>query len=79
MRISVLRSGLGRIVIPSGIRRTLHIAENDGLEIFVDNEKIIFRKYEPSCACIFCENASEVSEFRGKNICKSCAAEISKS
>ena len=69
---------LGRIVIPIELRRTMHIAEKDGLEIFVDKEKIVLRKYEPACACIFCENASEVSEFRGKNICNSCAGEIAK-
>ena len=69
---------LGRIVIPIELRRTMHIAEKDGLEIFVDHEKIILRKYEPACACIFCENASEVSEFRGKNVCESCAREIAK-
>ena len=69
---------LGRIVIPIEVRRTLHIAEKDGLEIFVDNEKIILRKYDPSCSCIFCENASEVIEFRGKNVCDRCAKEIAK-
>jgi len=69
---------LGRIVIPIELRRTMHIAEKDGLEIFVDHEKIILRKYEPTCACIFCENASEVTEFRGKNVCNSCAGEIAK-
>lgn len=61
---------LGRVVIPIELRRTLSIAEKDSLEIYVDGDKIIFRKYEP--ACIFCGDASEVETFRGKKICRSC-------
>ena len=45
---------LGRVVIPIELRRTLGIEEKT-LEIYVDGEKIILKKYEP--ACIFCGNA----------------------
>lgn len=38
---------LGRVVIPIELRRTLGVAERDPLEIFVDNDKIILRKYVP--------------------------------
>ena len=37
---------LGRIVIPKEIRRVKRIHENDPLEIFVDDEFILFRKYD---------------------------------
>lgn len=37
---------LGRIVIPRGIRRTLDIKESDPMEIFIDGEDIIIRKYK---------------------------------
>lgn len=37
--------GLGRVVLPKSLRHTLNIAEGDGLEIFVEGEKIILRKY----------------------------------
>lgn len=40
---------LGRIVIPIELRRTMGIDIKDPLEIFVDGEKIILRKYEPTC------------------------------
>ncbi|HAI87124.1 MAG TPA: AbrB family transcriptional regulator, partial [Firmicutes bacterium] len=40
---------LGRVVIPIELRRTLQIAEKDSLEIYVDGEKIILKKYEPAC------------------------------
>jgi len=36
---------LGRIVIPKEIRKNLRIKEGDNLEIFVQNEDIIFKKY----------------------------------
>lgn len=67
---------LGRIVIPIELRRTMGIEEKDALEIYVDNEKIILKKYEP--ACIFCGNAENVVNYKGKNLCKLCLDEISK-
>lgn len=36
---------LGRIVIPKEIRRTFKINEGDSLEIFVDDNEIILKKY----------------------------------
>jgi transcriptional pleiotropic regulator of transition state genes len=63
---------LGRVVIPIELRRTLDIAERDSLEIYVDGDKIILRKYEP--ACIFCGNAQDVENFMGKNVCHTCMA-----
>jgi len=67
---------LGRIVIPIELRRTMGIEERDALEIYVDGDRIILKKYEPSC--IFCGNAEEVINYKGKNLCKSCLTELSK-
>ncbi|NLN07436.1 MAG: AbrB/MazE/SpoVT family DNA-binding domain-containing protein [Firmicutes bacterium] len=67
---------LGRVVIPIELRRTLGIEIKDGLEIFIDGEKIILRKYEP--ACIFCQNAVDIIDFNGKMICRECAEEIAR-
>lgn len=66
---------LGRVVIPIELRRTLNIAEKDALEIYVDGDRIILRKYEP--ACVFCGNAESVANFKGKNVCHSCISEMS--
>ena len=63
---------LGRIVIPIELRRNLGISEKDSLEIYVDDEKIILKKYEP--ACVFCGNASDIQIFKGKQVCKECIA-----
>ena len=40
---------LGRVVIPIELRRTLGIGEKDALEIYVDGERIMLKKYEPAC------------------------------
>ena len=61
---------LGRIVLPFELRRTLGIEEKDRIEIFVDGESIILRKYQP--ACIFCDNAKDIINYKGKNICPDC-------
>lgn len=67
---------LGRVVIPIELRRTLEIGEKDSLEIFVQGESIILRKYEP--ACIFCGNAADVEIYKGKRVCKLCLEELAK-
>ena len=61
---------LGRVVIPIELRRTLQIEEKDPLEIYVDGEKIILKKYEPGC--IFCGNADKLRTFKDQNICEDC-------
>ena len=67
---------LGRIVIPKELRRTLNIEEGDPLEIFVDGEEVILRKYEPGC--VFCGNVKYVVEFKGKKVCTNCIKDICK-
>ena len=66
---------LGRIVLPKELRTTLDINERDALEIYVDGNTVILKKYEPTC--IFCNNIKDVINFKGKNICPSCLKEIS--
>ena len=65
---------LGRITLPIELRRTLNIDIKDPVEIFVEGEAIILKKYEPSC--IFCGNAKDVVNYKDKNICKSCLKEL---
>lgn len=65
---------LGRIVIPIELRRVLNIGIKDSLEIFVEEEKIIFRKYEP--ACVFCGSADSVIGHNGRLICKECIRKL---
>ena len=65
---------LGRVVLPIELRRTLNIDIKDPVEIFIEGDLIILKKYEP--ACVFCGEANNVQNFRGKNVCKNCAMEL---
>lgn len=61
---------LGRIVIPIELRRTLGIEIRDPLEIYVDEEAIMLKKYTP--ACILCGETDDLIEYKGKKICRNC-------
>ena len=65
---------LGRIVLPIETRRQLGLDAKDGVEIFVDEDKIILKKYEP--CCLFCGDGDNVVVFRDKKVCKKCLAEM---
>lgn len=65
---------LGRVVLPIELRRTLNIDIKDPMEIFVEGDLVILKKYEP--ACVFCGEAKEVQNYRGKNVCHKCVAEL---
>lgn len=66
---------LGRVVLPMELRRTLGIAPGDGMEIFVDDDTILFRKYEPGC--VFCGRVDDLVHFRGRMVCGECRDELS--
>lgn len=61
---------LGRMVIPIELRKTMNINKKDPMEIFVEDDKIILKKYEP--ACIFCGSADNTFEYKGRTICQEC-------
>ena len=67
---------LGRVVLPIELRRSLGIDEKDPIEIFVDGEQIVLRKYEP--ACVFCRSAVNVKNYRGKIVCDECSSAMYK-
>lgn len=61
---------LGRIVLPIELRRTLDIAEKDELEIYLDDDRVVLKKYEPSC--IFCAGVRRLVSYHGRNVCMDC-------
>jgi len=67
---------LGRIVLPIELRRVMGIDIKDPIEIFTDDNHIILGKYQP--ACIFCDNVTGVTEFKGAKICNECFAKLKK-
>ena len=67
---------LGRIVVPKEMRKKMDIKCDDPVEIFVEDDKIILRKFVPNC--IFCGKSDMIEEFSGKKICRACLDEIKK-
>ncbi|MBE7123684.1 AbrB/MazE/SpoVT family DNA-binding domain-containing protein [Bacillus cereus] len=59
---------MGRIVIPMEIRRSLEIVEKDSLEMFVEEDKVILRKYQSPQACAITGDISDrnISLANGK-------------
>lgn len=65
---------LGRIVLPIELRRTLHLSDKDAVEIYVDGESIILRKYQPNCT--FCGEGKNLVEYKGKQVCSRCVKSL---
>ncbi len=67
---------LGRLVLPVELRRGLGLDEDPTVEIFVEEDTIVLKKYQP--ACLFCGEAKNVTSYMGRNICANCRAAIAK-
>ena len=67
---------LGRIVLPDELRRTLDIDIHSDVEIYVEGDQVILKKYVPDC--IFCGSRENVTLFEDKYICKECREKIAK-
>lgn len=65
---------LGRIVIPMELRTLLDISEKDPLEIFIEEDRIILKKYSPNC--VFCEATENLTLYKGKLICPQCIKDL---
>ena len=74
--IGVVRQldSLGRIVIPIELRRTLGLSVKDSVEIFVDGDQIVLKKY--NSGCIFCNSTRDVISYRGKPVCGKCLKKL---
>ncbi|MFG6328709.1 MAG: AbrB/MazE/SpoVT family DNA-binding domain-containing protein [Lachnospiraceae bacterium] len=65
---------LGRITLPIELRRTLHLAERDSIEISTKDDKIILEKYEP--VDIFTGEKEDLIEYHGKKVSKKSIIEM---
>ncbi len=65
---------LGRIVIPIEIRNKLNINEKDLLEIFIEENSIILKKFEESC--VFCGSIEDLKKYKNKLVCSKCVENI---
>jgi AbrB family transcriptional regulator, transcriptional pleiotropic regulator of transition state genes len=65
---------LGRIVLPSELRRVFGIREGDELEISVDGEQVILQKRQDLCT--FCGQENPEIDYKGRRVCAQCAGDL---
>ncbi len=68
---------LGRIVLPIELRRNMNLDVHDPVEIFLDGESIVLRRYESSC--VFCGETKGLVAFHGKQLCSACVRQLKES
>lgn len=68
---------LGRIVIPKELRKTLGLADGEPMEVFVEGEYVILKKYNPGCT--LCGSVNHLRTVSDKLICRSCTNQIAES
>ena len=67
----------GRIVIPKEFREMLGTEKSsDKFEIFLQDDKIILKKFQPTC--VFCNNFSFCIEYEGQCVCEDCVEKMKK-
>ena len=67
---------LGRIVLPSELRKVLNMRHGDELAISVDGDLIYLEKRLDTC--LFCSAPSPSIVFRNQRLCENCARELSR-
>ena len=67
---------LGRIVLPIELRRTMDIEERDRVEIYLEGDLIIVRKFEQTC--LFCGTARNLIAFKEKSVYRDCIRALNK-
>ncbi|MBO5470542.1 MAG: AbrB/MazE/SpoVT family DNA-binding domain-containing protein [Lachnospiraceae bacterium] len=67
---------LGRVTLPIELRRSLNLELRDPVEIFVDGDNIVLKKYEPRD--VFTGSNKDLIEYQGKMISKDTIRELAK-
>ena len=68
---------VGRIGLPTQLRRQFGISPGTPLEFLADEGGVLaLRKWAPRCA--FCGGTESVLAFRGRHVCRGCAAEAAR-
>lgn len=66
---------MGRVVIPKEIRSQLKVENDvDSFEIYMDGDKVILKKYRPTC--IFCDSLIDNVQYEGYSVCKECIEKL---
>lgn len=65
----------GRFLLPKELRDRFGLDEGTPMEVLVDDDAVVLRKYEPGCA--LCNGMDGLRPSRtGKLVCVHCAASI---
>ena len=48
--------------------------EKDKLEIYVEDDRIVLKKYTP--ACTFCNSLTQSVSYEGRTVCKKCIEKL---
>lgn len=67
---------LGRVVLPIELRRVLGINTKDSLEIFVDGNKVVLKKYERGCKFCGQNDPRKLIDYKEVAICADCAGDL---
>ncbi len=65
---------LGRIVLPTEIRKRLGMDIRSSVDVYVDGDKLILTKSNKEC--IFCNSKENLTEFKKKCVCEKCISEM---
>ena len=65
---------MGRLVLPKEMRRKMDIESGDEIEFYAEDDRIILRKYQPTC--LFCGGEVALVEYKGKRLCAACISDM---
>lgn len=66
---------LGRVVLPADVRKVLGLNPGDLLAIEVNGEGIVLSKAWTHCA--LCGSHDQLSDYRDKQVCRTCVETLS--
>ena len=69
---------LGRITLPIELRRNFDVNERDPLEIFVDDDKIIFKRNIILQIFFTGEDMDDLIDYKGKKVSRKSIIELAK-
>ena len=65
----------GRFVLPMDVRRMLDLdMPGDAVEVYLDGESVVLKKYNPSC--LFCGEADDLVVYKEKRVCRKCVEKL---
>ena len=74
---SIIQDPVGRILIPSKVRKVMCLKANDQLHIATDGDRLIIEKKQDTCA--LCGGTEALVKTGEKYICEQCYRKLFKS